>query len=151
MRNESAAPPVSAPHRQVASFEDLIAWQKARALVKQVYLATKFEPFSLDYGLARQIQRAAVSVPSNIAEGFERKSPSEFHLFLSIAKGSCAELRTQLYLALDLGYLDETHFTLLLRQAEEVTRVIAGLRTSVERLRDEDGPQRGQPHQRRSA
>jgi four helix bundle protein len=74
---------------------------------------------------------------SNIAEGFERRGRREFHQFLSTAKGSCAEVRSQLYVAFDVGHLDEANFLQLLAQAEEVGRVVGGLRASVEKLRDE--------------
>src|SRR3989338_1080615 len=84
---------------KVKRFEDLIAWQKARELTRQIYLLTKKEPFSKDYVLREQIQRASVSIMSNLAEGFERGSSAEFHQFLVIAKASCAELRSQLYVA----------------------------------------------------
>jgi four helix bundle protein len=83
------------------------------------------------------MHRAAVSIMSNIAEGFERGRRSEFYQFLSIAKASCAELRSQLYIALDIGYLDQSKFNQLLTQAEEVARIIGGFRTSIERQRDE--------------
>jgi four helix bundle protein len=92
---------------RIERFEDLIAWQKARALTRCIYDVTRQGPFSRDFGLSRQIQRAAVSIMSNIAEGFERNNPGEFHQFLSIAKGSCAELRSQLYVAVDVGYLTQ--------------------------------------------
>jgi four helix bundle protein len=92
--------------------------------------------FATDSGLARQIQRAAVSIMSNIAEGFERSGRREFHQFLSTAKGSCAEVRSQLYVAFDTGYLVKSDFQRLLAQAEEVGRVVGGLRASVEKLRD---------------
>jgi four helix bundle protein len=119
----------------VERFEDLIAWQKARALAKAIYQATSAGRLADDYGLARQMQRAAVSILSNIAEGFERSRTGEFHQFLSIAKGSCAELRAQLYLAADIGYLAPEQSAALLAQAEEVARVIVGLRASVARQR----------------
>lgn len=80
--------------RRVERFEDLIAWQRARALTNAIYEVTRNGSLERDYGLARQMQRAAVSVMSNIAEGFERNRDGEFHQFLSIAKGSCAELRS---------------------------------------------------------
>jgi four helix bundle protein len=122
---------------KIKRFEDLIAWQKARKLTREIYQATRQGSFASDYGLARQIQRAAVSIMSNIAEGFERWGHAEFHQFLSIAKGSCAEVRAQLYVALDVGYLDQALFDQLLAQAEEVGRVIGGLRASVAARRDE--------------
>lgn len=115
----------------VSRFEDLIAWQKARALTRSVYAATRKPEFSRDFGLAGQIQRASVSVMSNIAEGFERAGPKEFGHFLSTAKSSCAEVRSQLYVALDVSYLDQDLFTSLMNQAEEVGRVIGGLRAAV--------------------
>lgn len=121
--------------KKVARFEDLIAWQKARELTKEIYTLTRKGDFAKDYGLAGQVQRAAVSIMSNIAEGFERGGRGEFQQFLSIAKAACAELRSQLYVALDIGYLDQNRFSLLLEQAEEVGRIVGGLRVSVERQR----------------
>jgi len=118
-------------------FEELIAWQKARILTKEVYLATRKGSFSRDSGLAWQIQRAAVSVMSNIAEGFDRGGRNEFHQFLVIAKGSAAELRSQLVVAFDVGHFNETEFNRLRDLSEEVSRVIGGLRASIARLRDE--------------
>ena len=117
----------------IQRFEDLIAWQRARVLTRDVYGVTREGAFARDHGLAGQIQRAAVSIMSNIAEGYERGRSSEFHQFLSIAKASCAELRSQLYVALDAGYLDQPAFDGLYAQAEEVGRIIGGLRVSVER------------------
>jgi four helix bundle protein len=119
----------------IERFEDLIAWQKARTLTREIYQVSHLGAFSHDYGLAGQIQRAAVYVMSNIAEGFERNRATEFHQFLSTAKASCAELRSQLYVAFDIGYLEKAHSDQLLARAEEVARVIGGLRASVERAR----------------
>ena len=96
-----------------------------------VYRATREREFARDIGLAGQIQRAAVSIMANIAEGFERNRPGEFHQFLSVAKGSCAEVRSHLYVAYDAGYLTQRRFTEILAQAEEVGRIIGGLRASV--------------------
>ena len=119
----------------VQRFEDLVAWQKARVLTADIYAATRLRGFCSDVGLAGQIQRASVSIMSNIAEGFERSRPNEFHQFLSTAKSSCAEVRSELYVALDVGYLNNEHFERLLSNAEEVARVTGGLRASVERRR----------------
>ncbi|MDZ8090016.1 MAG: four helix bundle protein [Nostoc sp. DedQUE12b] len=126
---------------KVERFEDLIAWQKARILTKDIYQVTQQGAFARDFGLSGQIQRAAVSIMSNIAEGFERSYLGEFHQFLSISKSSCAELRSQLYIALDVGYLDQAKFNQLLNQAEEVGKIIGGLRISVSK----------QKHQQNSA
>lgn len=117
----------------VQKFEDLVAWQKARLLTKQIYLLTVNERFSRDFGLKDQIQRAAVSVMSNIAEGFERSGLQEFHQFLVIAKSSCAEVRSQLYIALDIGYISEVEFDETRLLAVEVGKIIGGLRASVKR------------------
>ncbi len=115
----------------VEQFEDLVAWQKARELTKVIYHATQQDGFAKDFGLRDQMRRAAVSVMSNIAEGFERTNPNEFHHFLVIAKASCAEVRSQLYVALDANYLSQSEFTLLRSQSQEVSRIIGGLRASV--------------------
>jgi four helix bundle protein len=111
--------------------QDLIAWQKARKLTKNIYKITKQGEFSKDFGLRDQIRRASVSIMSNIAEGFERGGRSEFHQFLVIAKGSCAEFRSQLYVALDADYIDEETFDSLNTLAKETSRVIGGLRAAV--------------------
>jgi len=121
---------------RVRRFEDLIARQKARILAREVYRATRVAPFSRDFGLAGQIQRASVSIMSNLAEGFERVRPSEFHRFLSMVKSSCAEVRSELHVAFEANYLAEEHFCSLLSVAEEVGRVIGGLRASIQRQRD---------------
>ena len=121
----------------IRRFEDLIAWQKARILTGSIYGASKRGDFERDFGLARQIQRAAVSVMSNVAEGFERGGRGEFHQFLSTAKASCAEVRSQLYVAFDVGYLSQADFDRLMAQAGEVARIVGGLRASVARQRDD--------------
>jgi four helix bundle protein len=124
---------------KIKRFEDLIAWQKARALTKEIYQITREATFARDFGLSGQIQRAAVSIMSNIAEGFERGSRGEFHQFLSTAKASCAEVRSQLYVAFDIGYLGQPKFNELLTQAEEVGRIVGGLRASVGKQRKQRG------------
>ena len=120
----------------IRRFEDLVAWQKARELTAAIYRTTATGAFQGDFGLARQIQRASVSIMANIAEGFERKRPAEFHQFLSVAKGSCAEVRSHLYVALDVGYLSDPEFEQLSQLAIETTRIVSGLRSSVETFRD---------------
>ena len=105
--------------KRIEQFEDFIAWQKARKLTADIYRVTSEGNFARDFGLKDQIRRAAVSSMSNLAEGFERGRPAEFHQFLSIAKGSCAELRNQLYVALDVGYISLPTFDRLMAQAKE--------------------------------
>jgi four helix bundle protein len=122
--------------KPIERFEELVAWQKARLLTAEIYKATSTGEFGKDFGLKNQIQRAAVSVMSNVAEGFERARPAEFHQFLSMAKASCAELRSQLYVAFDVGYLDKDQFETLMALALEVARIVGGLRSAVERNRD---------------
>lgn len=122
--------------KKVTSFEDLLAWQKARILTKETYDLTRQGDIKKDYALSNQLQRAAVSIMANIAEGFERNRKAEFHQFLSIAKASCAELRSHLYVALDAHYLNEEHFNILRSCAEEVGRILGGLRAAIARQRD---------------
>ena len=125
---------------KVEKFEDLIAWQKARVLTKEVYAVTRKGALRRDFGMTGQMQRAAVSIMSNIAEGFERGKRGEFHQFLSIAKGSCAELRSLFYVARDSEYLDQTDFERMMALAQEVARIIGGLRAAVERQRNNKKP-----------
>ena len=117
---------------KVEKFEDLIAWQKARALMNEVYRFTRTPKFSKDFKLAGQIQAASVSVMANIAEGFDRGRRAEFHQFLSMAKESCGEVRSHLYAALDVGYLSQVEFKPIHELAEEVSRIINGLRSSLD-------------------
>jgi len=120
----------------IERFEELIAWQKARLLTSEIYDITSKDRFAKDFGLKDQIRRAAVSVMSNLAEGFERGRPAEFHQFLSVSKASCAELRSQLYVALDAHYLNQADFDGLMSRALEVAQIVGGLRAAVERRRD---------------
>lgn len=122
--------------QKVERFEDLIAWQKARQLTVDIYRVTALGEFSRDFGLRDQIRRASVSVMSNIAEGFDRGSRGEFHQFLIIAKASCAEVRSQLYVALDVGYIIQEIFSNLNSNTEEHLRIIGGLRAAVQKQRD---------------
>jgi four helix bundle protein len=116
---------------KVQRFEDLIAWQKAMDLAVDAYRMTRVRPLSRDFALSNQIHSSAISIPANIAEGFDRGSRAEFHRFLSIAKGSCAELTTYIHLAPRLGYIDDLAYKPLLASCEEVGRVIGGLRVKV--------------------
>lgn len=116
-------------------FEDNIAWQKSRKLTRDIYLVTKQGEFSRDFGLSGQIQRASVSIMSNIAEGYERGNSGDYHRFLQIAKASSGEVRSQLYVALDIGYIDKEEFENLQAQAIEISKIISGIMKSVNRKR----------------
>ncbi len=93
-------------------------------------------PFSKDFGLRDQIRRASVSIMSNLAEGFERGGRAEFHQFVVIAKGSCAEVRSQLYVASDVEYIPQKKFEETMKLASEISRIIGGLRSSLQKQRD---------------
>jgi four helix bundle protein len=116
---------------KIIRFEDLIVWQKSMSLTEEIYRASREGEFAKDWGLKNQIQRAAVSIPSNIAEGFERYSNKEFRKFLLIAKGSAGELRTHLYLARSIGYLVPMEGELLVEKCFEVSRLLGGTIRSV--------------------
>jgi four helix bundle protein len=122
---------LSAKQARGQSYRDLIAWQKAMVLVRQIYQATQAFPREEQYGLTNQLRRAAVSVPSNIAEGPARFSAKEFYRFLSNARGSLVEIETQIQIALDLGYLTKDKGTHLLRAAAELGRILNGLLASI--------------------
>ena len=130
-------------------FEDIEAWQLGRELARCVYEATREGEFARDFGLRDQIQRAAVSVTSNIAEGFERRSSAEFARFLLIARGSAGEVRSQLYLALDLGYIDADRFEHLTRLASRISKATDALarhlRETPRRVAEAPEPYLGDP------
>ena len=107
-------------------FEDIEAWKKARELTKVIYEVTSAEAFGRDFALADQMRRAADSVLSNIAEGFERGGDKEFRQFLAQAKGSTGEIKAQLYVALDVGYLNQAEFGALYHLTTETGRLIGG-------------------------
>jgi four helix bundle protein len=115
----------------IRSYRDLEVWQKSRMLVSRVYRLTSTFPREELYGLASQLQRAGVSVPSNIAEGKSRRSTKDYMRFLDIAYGSIAEVETQLYIACDLGYTTEKKIVLLLDGYAEVGRMLNGLLNSL--------------------
>jgi four helix bundle protein len=120
---------------RVQSFEDLVAWQKARVLARLVYDMTRRREFGRDYALAGQMQRAASSVMANIAEGFDREGPTEFHRFVSIARASCAELLSHVYLAHDIGYIADEEFRAISDSIAEERRILRALRASLERAK----------------
>ena len=112
---------------KIKKFEELESWKNARKLTNAVYEATGTGSFKLDFGLKDQIRRASISILSNIAEGFERGGDKEFSQFLAMAKGSCGEVRAQLYIAVDQGYLSQALFEKLSNYADEIGRLISGL------------------------
>lgn len=111
----------------IGRFEDIEAWKKARELTREVYDASKQGPFTKDFGLRDQMRRAAVSIMSNIAEGFERGGDKEFGQFIAQAKGSSAEVRAQLYAALDQGYLDKATFNRMADMSIQISQMLTGL------------------------
>jgi four helix bundle protein len=109
---------------KIERFEDIVGWQKAFELTQIIY-----QTFSecKDYGFRNQIQRAAVSIMNNIAEGFERKTNNEFKQFLYVSKGSCGETRSMIYLAKSLKYLSDENASILLGKSTEVSKILSGL------------------------
>jgi len=117
----------------VKRIEDLRAWQAARELVKAVYAVSRQQPFAADWGLRDQIQRAAVSAMTNIAEGFDCDSHAEFIRFLGYARRSVAEVQSLLYTALDIGYIDQATFEHLSKQCTTTKALVGGLLASLRR------------------
>lgn len=111
---------------RIERFEDIESWQKARELTRMVYEMTQEGAFARDFGLRDQIRRAAVSIMSNIAEGFGRGGNREFIQFMATAKGSASEVQAQLYVALDAGYITQEQFELLYGTVESTARLIGG-------------------------
>jgi len=115
----------------ITKFEDLIAWQEARTLVKMVHTLTSDGAFAKDYGLKDQIQRAAVSAMTNIAEGFDNESTAESARFLEMARRSAVEVQSLLYAALDASYLNESVFKVHYDQARKIQAIIGGLKKNI--------------------
>jgi len=120
----------------ITRFEEIRAWQTARKLTSLIYQLTSQKPFSGDYGLRNQIRRAAVSVMSNIAEGFESRTQGLFIEFLGRAKGSAGEVRAQLYVALDQGYVSQAQFDQGYQLAIQTARQIHSFMTYLETQRN---------------
>ncbi len=112
---------------KIVSFRDLRIWQKSMDLVEEIYKITSDFPKTETYGLSSQMQRSAVSIPSNIAEGFRRKHNKEYKNFLSISLGSCGELETQLEISKRLGYLVEERFKKILEDLDYLCKMIQTL------------------------
>lgn len=113
-------------------FEDLEVWKKSRVLSSNIYKQSNNALFNKDFGLRDQMRRAAVSVVSNIAEGFERKSNKEFLYFLNVAKASAGELRAQSYIAIDLNYLTNEEFEIIQNDIIEISKMLHGLMKHLE-------------------
>lgn len=111
---------------KIKSFEDLEVWQLSMSLCTEIYELTNSELFSKDFGLKDQIRRSAISIPSNISEGFERDSKNQFLYFLAISKGSCGELRTQLNIAYNLNYIEKNKFEELRMKCLETSKQLSG-------------------------
>ncbi len=120
----------------IKRFEDIFAWQEARKLVQDVYRITCKGAFARDFGLRDQIQRAAVSVMANIAEGFDCESHVEFARFLGFARRSAVEVQSLLYIANDIGYIDESIFKQEYSQADKAKALIGGLKKSLKMHRN---------------
>ena len=120
---------------RVQRFEDLIAWQKSRVLAREIYEITRTRDFGHDFALAGQMQRAAVSIMANLAEGFDREGSTEFHRFVSISRASCSELLSHAYLAHDIGYIGDVEFERISSVIGEVSRLVRALRASLERAK----------------
>ena len=109
-------------NNKIRTFEDLVVWQKAMTFVKHIYLITEEGGLKRDFGLKDQLRRAAVSIPTNIAEGFERSSRKEYLLFLNIAKGSAGEVRSLCRVSFDVGYLSKATYDELREAALVISR-----------------------------
>jgi four helix bundle protein len=112
---------------KIVRFEDMKAWQRARELTAQIYVACRLGALAKDFGLRNQMRRSAVSICSNLAEGFARGGDREFIPFLSQAKGSCGELRWQLHHAWDVGHLSQDEFDSLRISTEEISAMFSSL------------------------
>ena len=111
---------------KIERFEDIEAWKLARRVTNLIYEISSRERFCRDFALVNQIRRASISILSNIAEGFERQGNKEFIQFLAVAKGSCGEVRSQLYIALDQDYIDKATFDSISNTRVETSKTISG-------------------------
>lgn len=123
--------------QSIKSYRDLVAWKKARELVKELYLLTALFPVGERFGLVGQMNRAAVSIPSNIAEGYGRATTRDYLKFLRVARGSAYELETQLVLSVDLGLCDDAKSLRVTELLQEVIRILQGLIVALERKIEE--------------
>ena len=112
---------------KIERFEDIEAWKLAREIAKVIYEVSSRDGFRKDFVLTNQMRRASISILSNIAEGFERNGDKEFIQFLTVAKGSCGEVRAQLYIAFDQEYVERSEFEKIQNKLVEISRMLAGL------------------------
>jgi len=123
--------------KTIRSFEDLLVWQLAIELVKEIYLITAKGPLKTDFALEDQFRRASISIPTNIAEGFERRSRKEYLLFLNISKGSAGEIRSLLRVALEIGYLCEPDYEQLRGKTSRVSAYLSNRMRALNSVRKE--------------
>ena len=116
----------------VKTFRDLLVWQKAMTLVTETYRTTKTFPKEEWYGLSQQIRRCAVSIPSNIAEGYGRNATNDYIRFLQISIGSLFELQTQLEISFNLEYISKDAFDILFESTREIERMLVSLINKVQ-------------------
>lgn len=116
----------------IKTYKDLLVWQKSMALVTEVYASLKSVPKDETYGLSSQIKRSAVSIPSNIAEGYGRGSKNDYTRYLRIARGSLYELQTQLEICINLKFLDESAVADMIEKSREIERMLSSLIAKVQ-------------------
>lgn len=125
----------SYPHangrNRIRRFEDLFSWQKSVEFAKEIYVLTERKGLKTDFGLKDQMRRAAVSIPTNIAEGFERRSNKEYLNFLNIAKGSAGEIRSLLFVAFEVGYIERPELNVLIEKSKFLSGSIANQMKSI--------------------
>jgi len=119
--------------RKTQHFEDLLVWQKSMSLAEEIYRITRQGEFAKDWGLRDQVRKAVVSIPSNIAEGYGRYRAADFKRFLTIANASAYEVRSQVQLAGRLDYIGALKTETIIKNSEEISRMLVGLRKRVER------------------
>ncbi len=119
-------------NKKVTCFEDLFIWQKGIEFAKEIYLVTEKKGIKTDFGLKNQMRDASVSIPTNIAEGFERRSRKEYLYFLNVAKASAGEIRSLLVVAYEVGYLEKGEFSFLREKAKFLSGSIKNLMNSLE-------------------
>ena len=120
----------------MANFKELLVWQKSVQFVTEIYVVTKDFPSEEMYGLTSQLRRASISIPSNIAEGNSRRSKADYIQFLKIARGSCAEVETQVHIAKNLNYINDGTFSNVILKLTEIAKMINGLINFLKNLKE---------------